>query len=247
MKRSRQQTRPTLAEVRRASSFVMPPYRPAAVAIAAVVPAKLLREAKSRLSPVLAPEARGRLAALMLGMVVDVLAREPRIRETIVVTSDGRLADVARTRGAVVCADAGGGLNAAIAEGARLAGERGARRILVLPADIPLVREQDIARLAASAAQAIVPSRDCDGTNALLLDLPLRLAPAFGTDSFSRHLDAAAALELDLVPMEIERIAFDVDRPEDLARLASEPAFRWLVSALEPAPHVAAHAAEADL
>lgn len=196
--------------------------------IAAVVPAKGLREAKSRLAPALTPEGRARLAAAMLAAVVGVLTRQSRISEVIVVTSDPVLAEAARSCGAIICPDTGGGLNEAIASGANLARQHGASRVLVLPGDVPLVTAADVARVLGSRAQVIVPSRDRDGTNALLLDLPLQLAPAFGTDSFSRHLDAAAALELELLPMEVERIAFDVDSPEDLSRLVSEPAFAWL-------------------
>jgi len=205
--------------------------------VSAIVPAKVLSSAKSRLSPVLRPDARARLAAQMLGMLLDLLRSVTEIHEVIVVTADPDLAAIARSGGSVVCDDASGSLNEAIAAGAELAGRRGADRIIVLPADVPLTRPEDVGRLMASADQAIVPSLDRDGTNALLLDLPLRMAPAFGTDSFARHLDAAATLGIDLVPMEIGRMAFDVDNPDDLVRLAGEPTFEWLqAAALAGAP-----------
>ena len=65
----------------------------------------------------------------------------------------------------------------------------------------------------------IVPDRHGSGTNALLLDPPAAIEPAFGPGSFARHAALAAGAE---VPVHVGRLAsleLDVDTPGDLAAL----------------------------
>ncbi len=63
-----------------------------------------------------------------------------------------------------------------------------------------------------------VPSAD-GGTSALLLRPPTVIAPAFGPDSFACHRVAALAAGALFERCERPALAWDVDRPEDIARL----------------------------
>ena len=88
------------------------------------------------------------------------------------------------------------GLNAAAVFAAAELAAAGRERALFLPADLPLIRSEDIEAVieahSRSATDVIVPSTDESGTNALFVELPPRFQFAFGPDSFNRHLANAA-------------------------------------------------------
>lgn len=104
---------------------------------------------------------------------------------------------------------------------------RGIDAALVLPGDVPLMRASDVDLVVAGALEesttapfaALVPSHDRMGTNALLLGPPDILRLRFGHDSFCYHLDQVVTKRLPIKIVENERIALDIDEPEDLERL----------------------------
>jgi 2-phospho-L-lactate guanylyltransferase len=85
----------------------------------------------------------------------------------------------------------------------------------------------------------IVPDARGLGTNSLLLSPPRAMAPCFGTDSRARHAAAARNLGLASRELRLPSLGFDVDEPEDLARLAratsDRAAYRFLASIFEAA------------
>src|SRR5437763_2125389 len=111
---------------------------------AILVPAKELVRAKTRLTTWLDPSGRRELAVALLSDVLEATAAWP---SRFVVTADTLLADVAAGLGCLPLPDPGGGLNAALQAGTALAMEAGAGKLLVLPADVPLVQQADIAAL----------------------------------------------------------------------------------------------------
>ena len=66
----------------------------------------------------------------------------------------------------------------------------------------------------------IVPAHDGRGTNALALSPPTALRPAFGDDSFQRHLAAAQRAGLPACVLRLPGLGLDLDHPQDLARFA---------------------------
>ena len=107
----------------------------------------------------------------------------------------------------------------------------GHEAVLILPGDMPLVRSEDIEQVLAQAPAAthapfalLVPSHDHMGTNALLLAPPDIIELRFGYDSFNFHMSQLSARGLPLRFIENERIALDIDEPQDLKRLLSHPA-----------------------
>ena len=95
-------------------------------------------------------------------------------------------------------------------------------------ADLPRLCADDVRALVAAAAThdvVIVRADDERHTNALALTPPGCLPTAFGrADSFDAHLAAARAAGLRLAVVDNPRIAFDVDGPEDHARLVASTA-----------------------
>jgi 2-phospho-L-lactate guanylyltransferase len=190
-----------------------------------LVPVKNLANAKQRLSTVLTPEERLALAHAMCEDVLRELARWRARPNVAVVTGDPFVRDLASRFAFEVIADAvnpgeTGAIEMATAECQR----RGADRTLVVPADIPLIETSELQAIVDSAppgGAVLVPDAAGRGTNAALR-APADLFPLrFGNDSFLPHLAAAKATGKPCVVLELPGIARDVDRPEDLQKLAA--------------------------
>ena len=69
----------------------------------------------------------------------------------------------------------------------------------------------------------ITPSRDFQGSNAVLCSPPDALEFRFGDDSFYPHLETARRSGIEPTVVERPRIALDVDTPVDLATFAATP------------------------
>ena len=185
------------------------------------MPVKDLRGTKSRLAPILDPGARAGLTLYMMGRVVAAI-RSSGIEDVCVVSPDRIVLNEAQRRGATPLLQESRGLNPALEEGRRRALELGASTLLILPADLPLVDEEDVrAVLRAAEEQSVViaPDGAHTGTNALLTRPPDALPFAFGPDSFEAHLEAARRRGLDVKVCERVHLAFDLDTAGDLARL----------------------------
>lgn len=192
------------------------------MSVFAVVPVKELRETKSRLGPVLDPVGRAGLTLHMLRRVAPAL-RGAGVRRVLVVSPDPAVLEEARLLGAEGLRQEGSGLNPALEEGRRRALAEGAGALLVLPADLPLIEPADVAALLEVAGEepcaVISPDAARSGTNALLLRPPGALPFSFGPGSFGVHLQAALRRGVRVRVCERPNVAFDLDSPEDLARL----------------------------
>lgn len=189
----------------------------------AIVPAKSLARGKSRLSGVLDAEARAAFARSLLEHVLQTLRRS-ELDGLLVATDGDDIAELARASGARVARDQGARslrevVDRALVEVASL----GAAAALVLMADLPRIEPGDIRTvLEALEDHEVVVVKDHAGlhTNALALAPPTAIPTCFGRrDSFEAHCAAARAAGLRLAIIENARIAFDVDGPEDHARL----------------------------
>ena len=201
----------------------------ASTGVYAVVPVKDLRGTKSRLAPVLDPGARAGLTLYMMGRVVGAI-REAGIEDVCVVSPDRMVLEEAKKRGATPLLQESSGLNPALEEGRRRAMGLGASKLLVLPADLPLLDAGDVRAVLHEADEGpsavISPDGGRTGTNALLIQPPDVLPFAFGTDSFEAHLGAARQRGLEVRICERPHLAFDLDTAGDLAHLGKSGAAR---------------------
>ena len=190
--------------------------------------------AKSRLAGALGPANRAELALAMLEDVLES-ARQARVGRVLVVTDSAAVRAVAARHGAAALRVRPRGTRSAARDALAAVARRGARRVAILPADLPLLRPADIVALAVRARTAdvvLAPDRRRDGTNALVLSSPLALAPRFGPSSYRRHLDAARLAGLRSRIVRRRGLAFDLDDPDDLRAL--------LASRTQPGRHTAA-------
>ncbi len=187
----------------------------------ALIPVKPLAESKTRLALALKPPDRVKLVRAMLHHTLQVLGRVRKLGGVAVVTPDVAVSALAIEYGARVlhepCAP---GLNASLSWATTHLRDAGAGGVLVIPGDLPLLREESVeALLAAATSPGVVvsPDRHRQGTNALLVAPPSLIPYRFGRDSFQRHQDAATAAGVKPVVVETPDLAADVDLPEDLS------------------------------
>ncbi|MGH7774148.1 MAG: 2-phospho-L-lactate guanylyltransferase [Candidatus Binatia bacterium] len=195
--------------------------------VSALIPAKGFTNAKHRLAPLLGAEERELLAEAMLRDVLRQVVSTRGLEGTFVVTGDSRVSEIASSLGAkVIWEKQERGETEAVVFALRELKQRGIQSVLIMPGDIPLVRSSDIELLLEQIAghdstapfALLTPSHDRMGTNALLLSPPDLIKLRFGYDSFSYHLGEVAAKGLPLRVLGDERIALDIDEPQDLER-----------------------------
>jgi 2-phospho-L-lactate/phosphoenolpyruvate guanylyltransferase len=189
-----------------------------------VIPIKNLAFAKTRLSPILTPTERADFAAAMLQDVIFSAKNAPSIGRVVVVTPEGLGAIIARENGATLLLESQtDGLNRAVQIAITHAQTCGYERLLIVLADLPLIQPQDLSLFFQRNSKIIIsPSRDLDGTNALLLSPPNIIQPRYGRKSFAAHKDLARAVEIEPEIIQNARLSLDIDTPEDLMRLCEQ-------------------------
>lgn len=190
----------------------------------ALLPLKDLVQAKSRLAGLLRPSERRALAQAMAEDVLEVLARHRGIGRVVIVSDDPGARLLARNYGACCWPERElgcRGLNAVLqCASERLYGE-GARRLLVLHADLPLICQDDLSAVFEAPQAALVLGPDRHGTGTNLLAAGAALAPRFqfGAGSYARYLAQARRANVPVYTLHRPGIALDVDEPQDLAVL----------------------------
>ncbi len=187
----------------------------------AIIPVKPLKNAKSRLAPVLAPPERFALAQAMLRHVLSVTTSVQQVNGVLVISRDTKALAIAREFGAKTMQEGKiSNLNPALMRATMVVKTWRADGILVLPADLPFVTADDvraITDLGRERSIVIATDRVHDGTNALYVRPPGALDYAYGAGSYARHINLAAAAGLKVLPFESAGTSLDIDVPEDLA------------------------------
>jgi len=192
--------------------------------ITAVVPVKPECGHKTRLAGVLSARERSLLFNAMLEDVLEVLCGCAELGGMLLVGSSHRAGALAERYGAQLLVDDGrGGLNGALCRASTHLCAQDAEGILVLPGDVPLVKSADIHEIVERHEPAhnavIVPDRNAQGTNALLVSPPDLLSFQYGSRSFCRHVELLRSLDRIPVTLSLPRLALDIDTPEDLLLL----------------------------
>lgn len=189
----------------------------------AILPVKRFAAAKQRLAPGMGATHRAELAAAMLEDVLEAIGEARSVERTIVVTSEPRAVDISIARGVHVLPDPDqGGHSGAALAGVEWAMEFGARKVVLLPIDCPLLAPRELERLLTGMPEryvGIVPDRHGAGTNALALAPPDAIEPSFGEGSCARHVAAARAAGVPYGVEELPSLALDLDTPADVVAL----------------------------
>lgn len=191
------------------------------MSIWAIVPVKPLRRGKSRLAGLLSEEQRTLLNRYLLENTLQVLKEVPEIEHTLVVSRDPAALALTRSLGGrTVLEDGAPQLNTAIQRATMVAISQGVRSVLILPADLPLLKASDVKSLLKRGKKdpvvVIAPDRRHDGTNALLVNPAGLIEYKYGPGSFQSHCSRANEAKARLEVIESRRLGLDLDLPEDL-------------------------------
>lgn len=194
----------------------------------ALIPVKRLNFVKQRLSGILTLPQRKEIFLAMLNDVINVLQASDLIKGLAIVTADPEVKKIVESSINAVkpvtfilekdSLTLNGALNYAIRE----LESYNTTRVLILHGDLPFIRLEALNKLVKLAdlyQMVIIPDRHFKGTNGLLLN-PLKIIrPAFGADSFSKHLAKAKAMDLLYYIYAHPALGHDIDTPADLLRL----------------------------
>ncbi len=185
-----------------------------------IIPVKPLKNAKSRLTPVLSPEQRFELAQAMFRHVLAVTTTIQQVTGVLVISRDTKALAIAREMGAKTLQEGSmSNLNPALLRATMVVKSWRADAVLVLPADLPFINAEDLRELIALATDrsvVIATDRNQDGTNALLIRPPLAIEYDYGGGSYRRHLRMARAAGLQVREFQSDRLSLDIDVPQDL-------------------------------
>lgn len=177
---------------------------------AVLIPVKAFSDAKARLAGALSPAERAALAQSMAERVVA--AASPL--DVWIVCDDTEVAAWATRMGANVLWKPGRGLNGAVNEGVADLAHLDIDIVIVAHADLP--HATSLGWLADDKGVTLVPDRHGDGTNVIVIPSDSGFTFSYGPSSFARHRTEAERLGLQVRVVHDERLAWDVDRPDDL-------------------------------
>ena len=214
------------------SSATTAPHPPRAWG--AVVPAKRLSTAKSRLAE-LGDGVRRELVVAFLHDTLSAVLDSTRVRLVVVVTDDVTLARTAGELGAWAIPDGhGSDLNASLVQGAAEVARRlPGLGVLTTVADLPALRGGDLdewLETAPAAGSALVADEAGSGTTVLRARQHEHFAPAFGWNSRAAHVATGAR---DLTGAAAPGLRRDVDTPADLgaaSHLRLGERTRWVLT-----------------
>lgn len=187
----------------------------------AIVPVKPLRRGKSRLAEVLSQTERTELNQRLLIHTLDILTSIPDIEHVLVISRDQAALALAREHGARTVQEAGAPkLNVALMRATIVAKNYATQGVLIVPADLPFLTDEDVRVLVSYAKQppvvVVAPDRHREGTNALLVCPIGVIEYEFGPGSFERHCERARKAGARLEICELPSLSLDMDLPEDL-------------------------------
>jgi 2-phospho-L-lactate guanylyltransferase len=186
-----------------------------------IVLVKDLDSAKQRLGTVLDPKARRALALRNAERAIRAAAAGDH---RVVVAGSAEVKSIAERLGVdALLEPKQEGQNVAAARGIAHALENGARSVLLLSSDLPLVTRQalrnflEVARKVGPPAAVAAPALGRGGTNALYLSPPDAIALHFGADSLAAFRAEAETKDVNFVVHKSDALALDLDEPADLA------------------------------
>lgn len=186
--------------------------------LVAVVPLRSPGVGKTRLSPALDRDARAALAGAMLADVLDAI-RGAGV-EAVVAAGGPAAAAAASALRAEVVMDAPHvrSLDAAVEHARRRLGA--VDGLLVVQADLPLLRAADVRAVVDTDAPVVVAPTTDGGTSALLRRPPDVVGTAFGHASGAAHRRLAATAGIDAAVVDRPGLAHDVDVLDDVRGLS---------------------------
>lgn len=186
-----------------------------------LIPVKELSTANERLSSVLTQQKRTELAYVMLSDVFAAVNSSKLADKKVVVTLDKKTEKIALKEGfEVIREEKQEGESSSVDQALQVCKMMGAKSVLVIPGDAPLVTGNDLDFIFENERKEnsviLVPSHDELGTNAILRKPPDAIPSRFGHDSFRKHKEESDKRNIPYDVYKIENISVDIDEPDDI-------------------------------
>ena len=185
----------------------------------AIVPVKTFSTAKKRLC--IQQSHKEKICNLMLQEVLDTTSKCKLIDKIILVSKDEMVLKLGRSFGAVEIFDDESGVNNAIHLADQYLSDKGFDCSIIFPQDIPIMKSTDIDNLLgfvkSERSVIIVPSRQFNGTNALVRCPANIMDTRYDMGSYTFQIDAASTKTKNISIALIRRIMLDIDDEFDLA------------------------------
>ena len=187
--------------------------------IAAIIPVKTFSNAKTRLQ--LPSDKVEELCKIMLEEILQVISISPKIEKIILITKEKKAIEIGKKFNTITIIDTKEeSVNQAVSLADKYLLENNFNASIIFPQDIPCIKTQDIDFMLKYQMHPnfviIVPSRNFDGTNALVR-MPIDIMKThYDNDSYRNHMKTAKEHTLNVAMVFVKRIMLDIDNQEDL-------------------------------
>jgi 2-phospho-L-lactate guanylyltransferase len=183
-----------------------------------IIPINDFTRSFSRLSAILGLDERVQLAKYLSTRLIHILFDLKSIEKVMVFTSETNWLEEIKHPKLIIHKDRSNKVfKRKIDSAADWAFEMGAKQLMYLSIDIPLVEKKDIKKILNShnGGLTIVEAKKDGGTNALICELPRRMSFQFGKSSFRKHLKTAELKKIGTNIQCIDGLSFDLDDQDD--------------------------------
>ena len=184
----------------------------------AIIPINEFSRSFTRLSSVLDLEQRMELAKNLSSRLIQILLAVDEVEKIVLFTCEKNWPGEMQHSKLVIRKDEDKKpLKQKIDSVADWAYGLGAKKMMYLSIDLPIVEKKDITQIIDSHKHGLtlVQAKKDGGTNALIADLPRKINFQFGADSFRKHLEAAKLEKLKTNIQSTEGLSFDLDDHDD--------------------------------
>ena len=184
----------------------------------AIIPVKTFSKAKTRLN--LQQDCREEICRLMLQEVLKTISSCEIINQTVLVSKDEDALKIGRQFNSIEIFDDESGVNNAIDLADEYLADKEFDCSIIFPQDIPTMTSSDIEILLgfikSTNSVVVVPSRQFNGTNALVRCPSGLMQTRYDMGSYTHQIEAAKTKTANISIALIRRIMLDIDDESDL-------------------------------
>ena len=192
----------------------------------AIIPVKTFSKAKTRLN--LQQTSKEEICSIMLQEVLKTISNCNLVNEIVIVSKDETALKIGRPFNAIEIFDDESGVNNAINLADEYLSDKNFDCSVIFPQDIPIMTSSDIDALLGFIRSInsviIVPSRQFNGTNALVRYPVGLMQTRYDMGSYTHQMDAASTKTKNISIALIRRMMLDIDDESDLAFMLKQNA-----------------------
>ena len=192
----------------------------------AIIPVKTFSKAKTRLN--IQQTCKEEICSIMLQEVLKTISNCNLVSKIVIVSKDETALKIGKPFNAVEIFDDESGVNNAINLADEYLSDKNFDCSVIFPQDIPIMTSSDIDALLGFIRSInsviIVPSRQFNGTNALVRYPVGLMQTRYDMGSYTHQMDAASTKTKNISIALIRRMMLDIDDESDLAFMLKQNA-----------------------